>query len=114
MSATAQRITTPAFVVTRRCSSDSTTFTATTRPFAYFALVVRTPFDPRRVFLYSEGVARFPYPLKGTVTNSASRLADRAIEKTSSPVPTRTPPTPAPGRPTRRTSPDGQPFGDPP
>src|SRR2546422_957145 len=99
MSATAQRITTPAFVVTRRCSSDWTTFTATTRPFAYFALVVRTPFDPRRVFLYSEVVVRCPYPLERTVSNSASGLVDRAIETTSSPVRTRIPATPAAGRP---------------
>src|SRR5437870_12886681 len=104
MSATAQRITTPAFVVTRRCSSDWTTFTATTRPFAYFALVVRTPFDPRRVFLYSEDVVRFPYPLERTVSNSASGLVDRAIEPTSSPVRRGISATPAAGPPIGRAS----------
>src|SRR2546428_10394813 len=98
MSATAQRITTPAFVVTRRCSSGWTTFTATTRPFAYFALVVRTPLDPRRVFRYSEVVVRLPYPLERTVNNSASGLVDRAIDTTSSPARQRIPATPAIGR----------------
>src|SRR3989475_12537443 len=113
MSATAQRITTPAFVVTRRCSSDWTTFTATTRPFAYFALVVRTPFDPRRVFLYSEVVVRFPYPLERTVSNSASGLVDRAIETTSSPGLTRIPAPPAAGRPPRPSSSIGDPCASP-
>src|SRR2546426_3432761 len=114
MSVTAQRITPPAFVVTKRCSSGRTTFTATTRPFAYFALVVRTPFEPRRVFRYSEVVVRFPYPLERTVNNSASGLVDRAIDTTSSPVRTRIPATPAAGRPLGRTSSIGERFAYPP
>src|SRR2546425_2242764 len=98
MSATAQRITTPAFVVTRRCSSDWTTFTATTRPFAYFALVVRTPFDPRRVFLYSEVVVPFPYPLERTVRQSPSRVDGTAIATNPYPCRSALPALPPPAR----------------
>src|SRR3990172_2070416 len=99
ISLTGQRITTPAFVVTRRCSSGRTIWTVTTCPFAYFGLVVRTPFEPRRVFRYSASVVRFPKPLLRTVRSPRSESFERAIETTSSPVRTRIPATPAAHRP---------------
>src|SRR5881296_4133156 len=114
MSLTGHRITTPAFVVTSRCSSGSTIWTVTTFPFAYFALVVRTPLEPRRVFRYDTSVDRFPYPLLSTVSSSASGFFDRDIDTTSSPPRTRIPATPAAVRPIGRTCVIGKRFANPP